>query len=43
VAETLDRVAAERIVLMISHRPEALVRVADVRVLRDGMLVEDAS
>lgn len=43
VAETLDRAAAERIVLMISHRPEALVRVADVRVLRDGMLVEDAS
>ena len=43
VAETLDRVAAERIVLMISHRPEALVRVADVRVLRDGLLAEDAS
>ncbi|MFJ6533609.1 ATP-binding cassette domain-containing protein [Microbacterium sp. NPDC091662] len=43
VAETLERVAAERIVLMISHRPEALARVADVRVLRDGMLVEEAS
>ncbi|WP_168440976.1 ATP-binding cassette domain-containing protein [Microbacterium sp. K27] len=43
VAETLERVAAERIVLMISHRPEALSRVADVRVLRDGMLVEEAS
>ncbi|MFF1540161.1 ATP-binding cassette domain-containing protein [Microbacterium sp. NPDC058269] len=43
VAETLERVAVERIVLMISHRPEALARVADVRVLRDGMLVEEAS
>jgi ATP-binding cassette subfamily C protein CydD len=43
VAETLERVAAERIVLMISHRPEALARVADVRVLRDGMLVKEAS
>lgn len=43
VAETLERVAAERIVLMISHRPEALARVADVRVLRDGMLVREAS
>lgn len=43
VAETLDRVAAERIVLMISHRPEALARVADVRVLRDGMLVKETS
>ena len=39
VAETLERVAEERIVLMISHRPEALARVADVRVLRDGVLV----
>jgi ABC-type multidrug transport system fused ATPase/permease subunit len=43
VAETLERVAAERIVLMISHRPEALARVADVRVLRDGVLVKEAS
>ncbi|MGH3688915.1 MAG: ATP-binding cassette domain-containing protein [Microbacterium sp.] len=43
VAETLERVAAERIVLMISHRPEALARVADVRVLHDGMLVKEAS
>lgn len=43
VAETLERVAAERIVLMISHRPEALARVADVRVLRDGMLVKEVS
>lgn len=42
VAETLERVAEERIVLMISHRPEALARVADVRVLRDGVLVEEA-
>lgn len=41
VAETLERVAEERIVLMISHRPEALARVADVRVLRDGVLVEE--
>ncbi|WP_288969617.1 ATP-binding cassette domain-containing protein [uncultured Microbacterium sp.] len=43
VAETLERVAAERIVLMISHRPEALARAADVRVLRDGVLVEETS
>ncbi|WP_341946624.1 ATP-binding cassette domain-containing protein [Microbacterium sp. LWH11-1.2] len=43
VAETLERVAAERIVLMISHRPEALARVADVRVLRDGVLVKEAA
>ncbi|WP_435748863.1 ATP-binding cassette domain-containing protein [Microbacterium sp. PMB16] len=43
VAETLERVATERIVLMISHRPEALARVADVRVLRDGMLVKEPS
>lgn len=43
VAETLERVAAERIVLMISHRPEALARVADVRVLRDGVLGKEAS
>lgn len=43
VAETLECVAAERIVLMISHRPEALARVADVRVLRDGVLVKEAS
>ncbi len=43
VAETLERVAAERVVLMISHRPEALARVADVRVLRDGVLVKEAS
>jgi ABC-type transport system involved in cytochrome bd biosynthesis fused ATPase/permease subunit len=43
VAETLERVAAEKIVLMISHRPEALARVADVRVLREGTLVKDAS
>ncbi|WP_061018059.1 ATP-binding cassette domain-containing protein [Microbacterium sp. CCH5-D1] len=42
VAETLERVAEERIVLMISHRPEALARVADVRVLHDGVLVEEA-
>lgn len=42
VAETLERVAEESIVLMISHRPEALARVADVRVLRDGVLVEEA-
>ncbi|KJL26084.1 putative ABC transporter ATP-binding protein [Microbacterium oxydans] len=41
VAETLERVAEERIVLMISHRPEALARVADVRVLREGVLVEE--
>lgn len=43
VAETLDRVAAERIVLMISHRPEALSRITDVRVLRDGVLVGTSS
>lgn len=43
VAETLERVAAERIVLMISHRPEALARAADVRVLRDGVLVDETS
>lgn len=43
VAETLARVAAERIVLMISHRPEALARVADVHVLRDGVLARSAS
>ena len=43
VAETLERVAEERIVLMISHRSEALARVADVHVLRDGMLVKESS
>lgn len=40
VAETLERVATERIVLMISHRPEALERVADVRMLHEGTLQE---
>ena len=40
VAETLERVAAERIVLMISHRTEALERVTSVRRLDAGMLQE---
>jgi len=43
VAQTLERVAADRIVLMISHRPEALRRVAHVHVLEGGALVEAAS
>ncbi|MDQ1111531.1 ATP-binding cassette subfamily C protein CydD [Microbacterium testaceum] len=43
VAETLERVATDRIVLMISHRPEALRRVAHVHVLEGGVLVEAAS
>ncbi|WZH36876.1 MAG: ATP-binding cassette domain-containing protein [Microbacterium enclense] len=43
VARTLERVAADRIVLMISHRPEALRRVAHVHVLEGGVLVEAAS
>ncbi|PRB14852.1 ATP-binding cassette domain-containing protein [Microbacterium sp. MYb62] len=38
VAETLERVAADRIVVMISHRPEALDRVTEVRVLHEGTL-----
>ena len=37
---TLERVAVERIVLMISHRPEALRRVAHVHTLDGGALVE---
>lgn len=40
VARTLERVAVERIVLMISHRPEALRRVAHVHALDGGALVE---
>lgn len=40
VAETLERVSTERIVLMISHRPEALERVADVRMLHECTLQE---
>ena len=40
VAETLERVATERIVLLISHRPEALAHVADVRLLHEGRLQE---
>ncbi|WP_407358715.1 ATP-binding cassette domain-containing protein [Microbacterium sp. LTA6] len=43
VADTLERVAAERIVIMISHRPEALERVTDVRLLDQGVLVKAAS
>ncbi|MEV4736556.1 MULTISPECIES: ATP-binding cassette domain-containing protein [unclassified Microbacterium] len=43
VAQTLERVAADRIVLMISHRPEALRRVPHVHVLEGGALVEEAS
>jgi ABC-type transport system involved in cytochrome bd biosynthesis fused ATPase/permease subunit len=43
VARTLERVAADRIVLMISHRPEALRRVGHVHVLEGGVLVEAAS
>ncbi|MFB4354273.1 ATP-binding cassette domain-containing protein [Microbacterium sp. LS_15] len=43
VAETLARVAADRIVLMISHRPEALRRVTRVHALNGGALVEVSS
>lgn len=40
VADALDRVAAERIVIMISHRPEALERVASLHRLDAGVLRE---
>lgn len=43
VAETLERVASVRIVLMISHRPEALARVTSVRRLHGGVLQEARS
>ncbi|KNY05273.1 ATP-binding cassette domain-containing protein [Microbacterium sp. GCS4] len=43
VGQTLERVAADRIVLMISHRPEALLRLEHVHVLEDGALVEARS
>lgn len=42
VAQTLERIAGERIVLMISHRTEALRRVGTVHVLDAGRLVEVA-
>lgn len=43
VAETLERVATDRLVLMISHRPEALTRVTSVHRLHGGVLQEARS
>ncbi|WOC13545.1 ATP-binding cassette domain-containing protein [Gordonia sp. MP11Mi] len=42
VLDTLHRVAADRIVVMVSHRPESLAAVPDVYRLDGGVLVREA-